>query len=140
MAYMEQMQSSLKYLVDAAETGRRSADGMLSPVNGAIRELTGAASELENIPFVGPAIGAKLQRVMRGVDAAQAKVGQVAAVYGRATRAATRGRDCRGGAAGAKIFSTYCACSRCKLTRSKAKVNPRRLAFAALLLPDNTAS
>lgn len=61
---------------------------MLGPVNGAISEITGAASELENIPFVGPAIGAKLQRVMRGVDAAQAKVGQVVAVYGRATRAA----------------------------------------------------
>ncbi len=89
MAYMEQMQSSLKYLVEAGEAGRRSADGMLGPVNGAIRELTGAASELENIPFVGPTIGAKLQRVMRGVDAAQAKVCQVAAVYGRATRAAT---------------------------------------------------
>lgn len=88
MAYMERMQSSLKYLVEAAETGRRSADSMLTPVNGAIRELTGAASELENIPFVGPAIGAKLQRVMRGIDAAQAKVGQVVAVYGRATRAA----------------------------------------------------
>jgi phage protein U len=86
---MEQMQSSLKYLVEAGEAGRRSADGMLGPVNGAIRELTGAASELENIPFVGPTIGAKLQRVMRGVYAAQAKVGQVAAVYGRATRAAT---------------------------------------------------
>jgi phage protein U/uncharacterized protein YjbJ (UPF0337 family) len=89
MAYMEQMQSSLKYLTEAAETGRRSAEGMLTPVNGAISELTGAASELENIPFVGPAIGAKLQRVMRSVDAAQAKVGQVVAVYGRATRAAT---------------------------------------------------
>jgi phage protein U len=88
MAYMENMQSGLKYLVEAAETGRRSADGMLAPVNGAISELTGAASELESIPFVGPAIGAKLQRVMRVVDAAQAKVGQVAAVYGRATRAA----------------------------------------------------
>jgi phage protein U len=89
MAYLEQMQSGLKYLVEAGEAGRRSADGMLGPVNGAIRELTGAASELENIPFVGPAVGAKLQRVMRGVDAAQAKVGQVASVYGRATRAAT---------------------------------------------------
>lgn len=89
MAYMEQMQSGLKYLVEAGEAGRRSADGMLGPVNGAIRELTGAASELENIPFVGPAVGAKLQRVMRGVDAAQAKAGQVLAVYGRATRAAT---------------------------------------------------
>lgn len=88
MAYMEQLQTGLKYLVEAGEVGRRSADGMLGPVNGAISEITGAASELENIPFVGPAIGAKLQRVMRGVDAAQAKVGQVVAVYGRATRAA----------------------------------------------------
>lgn len=88
MGYMEQLQAGLKYLVEAGESGRRSADGMLGPVNGAIREITGAASELENIPFVGPAIGAKLQRVMRGVDAAQAKVGQVVATYGRATRAA----------------------------------------------------
>jgi phage protein U len=88
MAYMEQMQSGLKYLVEAGEAGRRSADGMLGPVNGAISELTGAASELENIPFVGPSVGAKLKRVMRGVDAAQSKVGQVVAVYGRATRAA----------------------------------------------------
>lgn len=93
MAYMEQMQSGLKYLVEAGEAGRRSADGMLGPVNGAIRELTGAASELENIPFVGPAVGDKLQRVMRGVDAAQAKAGQVLAVYGRATRAATEVQD-----------------------------------------------
>lgn len=93
MAYMEQMQSGLKYLVEAGEAGRRSADGMLGPVNGAIRELTGAASELENIPFVGPTVGAKLQRMMRGVDAAQAKVGQVVAVYGRATRASTEVQD-----------------------------------------------
>jgi phage protein U len=89
MAYMEQMQAVLKYLVEAGEAGRRSADGMLGPVNGAISELTGAASELENIPFVGPTIGAKLQRVMRGVNAAQNKVGQVVAVYGRASRAAS---------------------------------------------------
>jgi phage protein U len=88
MAYMEQLQAGLKYLVEAGEAGRRDADGMLGPVNGAIREITGAASELENLPFVGPEMGAKLQRVMRGVDAAQAKVGQVVATYGRATRAA----------------------------------------------------
>lgn len=88
MAYMEQMQSGFKYLVEAGEAGRRSAEGMLGPVNGAIREITGAAAELENIPFVGPAVGAKLQRVMRGVDAAQAKAGQVLAVYSRATRGA----------------------------------------------------
>jgi phage protein U len=84
---LQQLQSGLKYLASAGETGRRSLDGMLGPVNGAIGEITGAASELEGLPFVGPAVGAKLQRVMRSVNAAQAKVGQVVAVYGTATRA-----------------------------------------------------
>ncbi|MBX8469755.1 phage tail protein [Pseudomonas sp. RIT778] len=87
MAYMEQLQSGLKQLAAAGETGRRSLDGMMGPVNGAISEISGAASELEGIPFVGPAIGEKLQRVMRGVNAAQAKVGQVVATYNKATRA-----------------------------------------------------
>ncbi|MNV46636.1 Phage P2 GpU [compost metagenome] len=60
---------------------------MLGPMNGAISEITGAASELEDLPFVGPVVGAKLQRVMRGVNAAQAKVGAVVATYNKATRA-----------------------------------------------------
>ncbi|MFJ7286377.1 phage tail protein [Pseudomonas sp. NPDC099000] len=84
---LQRLQSGLKFLASAGETGRRSLDGMLGPVNGAIGEITGAASELEGLPFVGPAVGAKLQRVMRGVNAAQAKVGQVVAMYGTATRA-----------------------------------------------------
>jgi phage protein U len=84
---LQQLQSGLKYLASAGETGRRSLDGMLGPVNGAIGEITGAASELESLPFVGPTVGAKLQRVMRGVNAAQAKVGQVVATYNTATRA-----------------------------------------------------
>jgi phage protein U len=84
---LQQLQSGLKYLASAGETGRRSLDGMLGPVNGAIGEITGAASELEGLPFVGPAVGAKLQRVMRSVNAAQAKAGQVVAMYGTATRA-----------------------------------------------------
>jgi phage protein U len=87
MEALGQLQSGLKYLASAGETGRRSLDGMLGPVNGAIGEITGAASELEGLPFVGPAMGAKLQRVMRGVSAAQAKVGQVVATYSTATRA-----------------------------------------------------
>lgn len=90
MAYMEQLQSGLKQLAAAGETGRRSLDGMMGPVNGAISEISGAASELESIPFVGPAIGEKLQRVMRGVNAAQAKVGQVVATYNKATRAVSQ--------------------------------------------------
>ncbi len=87
MAYMEQLQSGLKYLATAGESGRRNLDGMLGPVNGAISEISGAASELEGVPFVGPAVGQKLQRVMRGVNAAQAKVGQVVATYNKASRA-----------------------------------------------------
>ena len=90
MAYMEQLQSGLKYLATAGESGRRNLDGMLGPVNGAISEISGAASELEGVPFVGPAIGQKLQRVMRGVNAAQAKVGQVVATYNKASRAVSQ--------------------------------------------------
>ncbi|MGF6220958.1 phage tail protein [Pseudomonas sp. YL-218 TE3947] len=90
MAYMEQLQSGLKQLAAAGETGRRSLDGMMGPVNGAISEISGAASELEGIPIVGPAVSQKLQRVMRGVNAAQAKVGQVVATYNKATRAVSQ--------------------------------------------------
>jgi len=84
---LQKLQGGLKYLATAGETGRRSLDGMMGPLNGAIGEITGAASELEGVPFIGPSIGAKLQRVMRGVNAAQAKVGQVVATYNRASRA-----------------------------------------------------
>lgn len=88
MAYMEQLQSGFKSLVAAGEAGRRSADEMLGPMNGAISDITGAASELENIPFVGPALGEKLQRTMRGINAAQETVGRVASIYSQATTAA----------------------------------------------------
>ncbi|WP_164990681.1 phage tail protein [Pseudomonas syringae] len=90
MAYAEQLHSSLKYLIAAGEVGRRSLDDMLGPLNGAVGDMTGAASELENIPFIGPAIGEKLQRTMRGISVAQTKVGQVAAMYGQATSAASQ--------------------------------------------------
>jgi phage protein U len=93
MAYMESLQAGLKYMVQAGETGRKNLDGMLGPVNGAIGEISGAADELESIPFVGPAIGAKLRRVTGAIGAAQAKVGQVVAVYGKATRAAAEIQD-----------------------------------------------
>ncbi|WP_324831268.1 phage tail protein [Pseudomonas saxonica] len=90
MAYMEQLLAGLKYLTAAGETGRRSLDGMLGPVNGAINEITGAASELDDLPLIGPAVGAKVQRLMRGVSAAQAKAGAVVATYNKATRAASQ--------------------------------------------------
>mgnify|MGYP002759813214 CR=1 FL=1 len=87
MAYMEQLQSGLRSVVAAGEAGRRSADEMLGPVNSAIGDITGAASELESIPFVGPAIGAKLQRTMRAINAAQETVGRVASMYNSAVSA-----------------------------------------------------
>ena len=90
MAYVEQLQSGLKYLVAAGVTGRRSLDGMLGPVNGAISDITGAASALEDLPFIGPEVGAKVQRLVRGVNAAQTKVGAVVATYNHATRAASQ--------------------------------------------------
>ena len=62
MAYVEQLQSGLKYLTAAGETGRRSLDGMLGPVNGAISEISGAASELGDLPFIGPSIPSRLRR------------------------------------------------------------------------------
>ena len=90
MACMEQLLAGLKYLTAAGETGRRSLDGMLGPVNGAINEITGAAAELDDLPFIGTAVGAKVQRLMRGVSAAQAKAGAVVATYNKATRAASQ--------------------------------------------------
>lgn len=90
MAYMEQMQSVLKSLLAAGESGRTSLDGMLGPLNGAISDMTGAASELEGVPFIGPAIGAKVQRTMRAINAAQSAVGQVAAKYNQAVNAASQ--------------------------------------------------
>ena len=52
-------------------------------------EICGAA-ELSDLPFMGPAVGAKVQRLMRGVNAAQVKVGAVVATYNKATRAASQ--------------------------------------------------
>ncbi|WP_164897297.1 phage tail protein [Pseudomonas alkylphenolica] len=88
MAYMEQLQSGLKYIVKAGEAGRTSLDGMLGPLNGAISDMTGAASELESLPFVGPLVGEKLQRSMRAINAAQSMAGEVAAKYNQAVSAA----------------------------------------------------
>lgn len=88
MPYMEQLKSGLKNLVDAGEAGRTSLDGMLGPLTGAVSDMTGAASELEGLPIVGPAIGAKLQRTLSVINAAQSRVGEVAAKYSQAVTAA----------------------------------------------------
>ncbi len=90
MAYMEQLESSLSGLVSAGEAGRKGVDGMLSPLNSAVGSITGAASELENVPFVGPEAGAKLGRIVRSINVAQSQVGQVASMYSRGVTGATQ--------------------------------------------------
>lgn len=47
MAYLEQLQAGLRYLGRAGESGRKSLDKVVAPVNGAISEIRGAAAELE---------------------------------------------------------------------------------------------
>ncbi|TCP73441.1 hypothetical protein EC849_117128 [Pseudomonas putida] len=90
MAYMELLESSLTGLVAAGEAGRKSMGGMLSPLNGAIGSITGAAAELDNIPFVPPEVGAKLGRIVRSINVAQSRVGQVAATYSRVVNGAAQ--------------------------------------------------
>ena len=90
MSYLEQLQAGLKYLTAAGVTGRRSLDGMFGPLNGAISEITGAASELGDLPFINPQTADKAQRLMRGINAAQAKVGAVVSTYNKGVRAASQ--------------------------------------------------
>ncbi|MEI5494062.1 hypothetical protein RJ895_24005, partial [Pseudomonas aeruginosa] len=42
MAYLEQLQAGLRYLGRAGESGRKSLDKVVAPVNGAISEIRGA--------------------------------------------------------------------------------------------------
>lgn len=93
MNYMQQLQSSLRYLVAAGQAGRRSADEMLAPMKGAVTDITAAVAELEGIPFVGPLIGAKLQRTMRAIHSAQATVNQVSAKYDQALAVVVQVQD-----------------------------------------------
>ena len=67
MPYMEQMQSTVSYLATAGEAGRRNLDGMMGPVNGAISEMTGAASELETLPIIGTAVGGLVGAFLGGM-------------------------------------------------------------------------
>ncbi|PBD27913.1 phage tail protein, partial [Pseudomonas aeruginosa] len=39
MAYLEQLQAGLRYLGRAGESGRKSLDKVVAPVNGAISEI-----------------------------------------------------------------------------------------------------
>lgn len=100
--YLEHMQGGLTYMVEAGEAGRQSLDSMMGPINGAISEMNGAADALEGIPFIGPELSEKTQRMMNSVNSAQAKVGKVVSTYSQAVRAMSE-IDERLGALGEQI-------------------------------------
>lgn len=140
MAYMELMKSTLSSLVAAGEAGRTTVDGMLGPLNGAVSDMTGAASELEGLPIIGPAVGAKLQRTMRAINAAQSTVGMVASKYSQVTSAATQVRE-RLGTLGEQASKAGSAINRMagKVSPSLASVVPSS-AFAPSVTPAAAAS
>lgn len=140
MAYMDLMKSTLSSLVAAGEAGRTTVDGMLGPLNGAVSDMTGAASELEGLPIIGPAVGAKLQRTMRAISAAQSTVGMVASKYSQVTSAATQVRE-RLGTLGEQASKAGSAINRMagKVSPSLASVVPSS-AFAPSATPAAAAS
>lgn len=93
MTYMEQLQSGLHAVVRAGEAGRRRVDAMLAPMDDAIGHVQGAVSELQGLPMVGPAIGARLQRTMRAISSAQARVENVIGKYDQAVGLGRQVRD-----------------------------------------------
>ena len=68
MAYLDLMQSGMSNMAQAGEAGRRDADSMAGPLNGAIGDISGGLGELTNLPGVSSADAAKLQRAMRGIE------------------------------------------------------------------------
>ncbi len=96
MAYLEQLQAGLRYLGRAGESGRKSLDKVVAPVNGAISEIRGAAAELENLPGVSPEMAARLQRALRLADAAHGTLQPGVAWYRRTPGCAEGpGEQCR---------------------------------------------
>lgn len=140
MPYMELMKSTLSSLVAAGEAGRTTVDGMLGPLNGAVSDMTGAASELEGLPIIGPAVGAKLQRTMRAINATQSTVGMMASKYSQVTSAATQVRE-RLGTLGEQASKAGSAINRMagKVSPSLASVVPSS-AFAPSVTPVAAAS
>lgn len=93
MTYLEQLQGGLHALVKAGEEGRRRADAMLEPMDQAVGHVQEAAAELEALPWIGPAIGRRLQRTMRAIDSAKQRVDKVIAQYDQTVEVVRKVRD-----------------------------------------------
>jgi phage protein U len=135
MAYLELLQSGLTHIARASETGRRSLDGMLGPINGAIGDLTGAVGELDVLPGVPDAVGSQLRRIMGGISAAQQRAGEVVNTYNAASRILV-GIDERMGSLGEQAGRAAAAINRVagSLSPALAGVLPTA-SFAADLTP-----
>lgn len=89
MAYEEQLSTVLASVITAAEAGRNSPGGMLSPLNIAVTGMTLAADELERQSSLNPQKGAQLQRSLRAIRAAQAFATETANKGGPSTPGTT---------------------------------------------------
>ncbi|WP_409261145.1 phage tail protein [Pseudomonas putida] len=89
MAYEQQLERVLSSVVAAGEAGRNSPGGMLSPLNIAVTGMTLAADELERLSSLDPQKGARLQRGLRAIRAAQGYATQVANKNGPSTPGTT---------------------------------------------------
>lgn len=93
MTYLEQLQGGLHALVKAGEAGRWRADAMLEPMNQAVGHAREAAVALEALPWIGPAIGKRLQRTLRAMDSARQRVDKVIAKYDQTLAVVRKVRD-----------------------------------------------
>ncbi|WP_422417081.1 phage tail protein [Pseudomonas sp. GZD-222] len=118
MAYLQQLQSALSSVVKAGQEGRQSIDKMLAPMNSAVSDITGVVTELEAIPFVGPVIGAKLQRTMRAIDTAQNTVKKVVDTYDKGVAAVVRVQG------QVKAFDDQLAKAAAKINQVAGKISP----------------
>lgn len=86
MAYTEQLQAALKSIGAAIEGGRQELNKTVDPVDSAIGDLQAATAELEKQLGLPPDVSSALQRVMRGIDRANAKLEKVVGAFGTAER------------------------------------------------------
>ncbi|WP_236193630.1 phage tail protein [Pseudomonas faucium] len=89
MAYEQHMSTVLSAVLAAGEAGRNGPGGMLSPLNIAVTGMTLAADELERQSSLDPKKGARLQRGLRAIRAAQSFAVQAANKGGPATPGTT---------------------------------------------------
>lgn len=134
MAYLQQLQSALSAVVKAGQEGRQSINNMLEPMNSAVSDITGVVLELEAIPFVGPVIGAKLQRTMRAIGTAQNTVNKVLATYDQSVAVVVRVQG------QVKAFADQAAKAAAKINQVAGKISPSlaNILPTGIFTPDST--